>query len=404
MLKIAPLFCAALFCAALLIVSGSANASPNEQVRLVVERGDLETRMLLTGELDAEEAVALSVPDVEMWPVSIRWIVEDAESVVAGDVLVEFDNTQLLSNYEDQLAAEDEAEAQLDDEAARLAGELAAGRYSYEKMKAETDKARLEAAVPASIQAQRDYEQKQLALQRAELQLVQQEREMATLEKTRDADLGVKQLALEKARNDARRAGDSIERLTVRAPRDGLVIVGENWREDRAFKPGDSAFPGMTVARIPDLATLYVRARLFDVDDGRLQAGQTIRARLDAFPDKVYEGRVREVGEVATQHSRRSQRRYFKVLIDLGETDPERMLPGMSVQIVAEQNLTDALLVPRVSLDFSTPQPRAKLPDGSFQDVALGLCNTTHCALLEAPGEAGLTEGTRLGRAWEEEP
>ena len=55
-------------------------------------------------------------------------------------------------------------------------------------------------------------------------------------------------------------------------------------------------------ARLPDMDTLFVRARLFDVDDGRLKAGQHVRARLDAFPDKVYGGRVREVGVYSEIH------------------------------------------------------------------------------------------------------
>ncbi len=374
----------------------SSSPPPAPAWELVVERGDLHTRRLLTGELDAEEAVFLTVPDVDIWPVSIRWIVEDGESVEEGDVVVEFDNTQLLSNYEDLLTTAYEAEAELEDEEARLNGELATGRYSYEKMRAEAEKARLEAAVPSSIQAQRDYEQKQLALKRSELKLAQQEREMASLEGTRDADLGVKRLALEKAWSEAERAGDSIDRLTVHAPRDGLVIVGENWREDRPWKPGDSAYPGRTIARLPDLGTLYVRAQLFDVDDGRLRAGQRVRARLDAFPEKVYEGRVREVGEVAKQRSRRSQRRFFNVLVDLEETDPERMLPGMSVQVVVEEELTDVLRIPRSSLDFSGVEPRARLADGGFAAIVLGLCDATWCAV-----EEGVAEGTRLGQARE---
>lgn len=363
---------------------------------LAVERGDLHTRILLTGELDAEENLMLSAPDVDIFPVSIRWIVEDGDSVKEGDVVIDFDNTQLLSSYEDLLTAADEAEAQLEDEQARLAGELAAGRYSYEKMKAEAEKASIEAAVPASIQAARDYEQKQLALKRAELQLAQQEREMASLEATRDSDLGVKRLAVEKAWSEAHRARDSIDRLAVHAPRDGIVIVGENWREDRPWKPGDGAFPGMTVARIPDLRTLYVRAHLFDVDDGRLKAGQRVRARLDAFPDKVYEGRIREVGEVA-EGSRRSQRRFFTVLIDLDETDPERMLPGMSVQVVVEETATGVLRIPRRSLDFSEAEPRARLADGGFAEVVLGPCDVDYCVV-----EDGVAEGTRLAAAREE--
>ena len=125
-------------------------------------------------------------------------------------------------------------------------------------------------------------------------------------------------------------------------------------------------------------------------------SGEGSGTRFRVLPEKVYEGRVREVGEVAKPRSRRSQRRFFNVVVDLEETDPERMLPGMSVQIVVEEAFTGVLRLPRSSLDFSEPEPRARLADGSFVAVVLGPCDASYCSV-----ESGIAEGTRLGLATE---
>ena len=365
-----------------------------EPSELLVQRGTLRPRMILTGELDTREAVYLNVPNVDLWPVSIRWIIEDGESVDEGDIVVEFDNSQLLSTYEDLEIAAYDAETQLQDEAARLAGEMAKAGFEHERLKATAEKARIDASVPENLRSPREHQMAQLALQKATLQLEQQEAVLKSLQESSESSLGIKRIDFEKAVAAAKRAADSINQLTIRAERSGIVIVSENWREDRTFKPGDNAFPGMEIARLPDLSTLYVRARLFDVDDGRLEAGQVVQARLDAFPEKVYRGVIREVAEAADQRSGRSQRRYFNVVVELDETDPEQMLPGMSVQILVEEEMADVLLVPRSAVDWPETvggETRVRLANGQLATVTLSECDAFACIVAE-----GVVEGTRL--------
>ena len=61
------------------------------------------------------------------------------------------------------------------------------------------------------------------------------------------------------------------------------------------------------------------------------------------------EGSDREVDDIANETSQRSLRRVFRVRIRLEGLDLERMRPGMSVKVVAEDRLQDALLVPRAA-------------------------------------------------------
>jgi hypothetical protein len=49
---------------------------------------------LLTGELIAQRSVAITVPDVGIRPLEIRWMIENGATVAAGDLLFELDNTE----------------------------------------------------------------------------------------------------------------------------------------------------------------------------------------------------------------------------------------------------------------------------------------------------------------------
>jgi multidrug resistance efflux pump len=52
---------------------------------------------------------------------------------------------------------------------------------------------------------------------------------------------------------------------------------------------------GHTVARLPDLQQIRVKAWLSDVDDGRVEADMPAEVYLDAYPDRVLKGKVLEI-------------------------------------------------------------------------------------------------------------
>ncbi|HEX9735922.1 MAG TPA: efflux RND transporter periplasmic adaptor subunit [Thermoanaerobaculia bacterium] len=372
-----------------------ADPEPGAGGALTVTRGEVAPALLLSGELKAADAIALIAPNANIWPLQIRWIAQDGAVVAAGDVVAEFDNTQLLSNLEEMEVQELEAANRLLSEQARVASEVDDAAFEVERLRAELAKARLEAAVPPEILSRRKLEEYQLELRRAELRFAGAERKLRTTREAGDADVELQRIALAKASDAVDRARSSIDQLTLTAPRGGVLVVAENDDEGRPLRPGDQAWPGNEVAQLPDLETLEVEARLFDVDDERVRPGQGVRAWLDAFPDREIGGRVREVEEIADQADRFSLRRFFRVRVTLDAVDVERMRPGMSVKVLAaEPPLADVVRIPREAIDWSGEAPRAVLADGSRAPVELGRCDAFHCAAL-----GGLEPGTALAPA-----
>lgn len=362
-----------------------------------VVRGDLDRRILLTGELLAEDAIGLIAPNVEIWPLQIRWLAEEGLEVKAGDPVVEFDNSQLASQQQELYARVIEEGHNLASLEARLASDLAQAEFDLLQKQADLEKAKIKAKIPKELIVERDYNDHQLALHRAELELEKAQRKLAAQRESGQAELSIQRLSYQRAVENLQQAERRLEALALRAPRDGIVILGQHRRERRQILNGDSVFPGEVVARLPDLQTLMVEARLFDVDDGAIQPGMAVEGILDAFPERIFAGRIRAIDQIAQQAENRSLRRHFRVLIDLDEIDVERMRPGMSVKItVDDDRYRDVLLLPRQSLRWRTTEPsisgpQARLADGSWVDVELGACDAMHCIL-----ESGLSEGTAL--------
>src|SRR6185369_15864977 len=173
------------------------------------------------------------------------------------------------------------------------------------------------------------------------------------------ADLRNIQLQFEAAKRDFTNAQRSIDALTLAAPDDGLVLVSDAPFEPRRLQVGDRAWVGMSLARIPDLASIQVVAVLSDVDDGAVHAGDRATVIVDAWPARRYEGTVLSVAPVAQEIARQSLRRGFKTIIKLDHLDDTLLHPGYSVQVTIPRVLRrNALLVPRELIDMSGAKPK----------------------------------------------
>ena len=357
-----------------------------------VQRGHLTTRVLLSGELVAEDAELVVAPNVDLWPVQIRWLAEDGIEVSRGDRIVEFDSSQLAADLEQMHTQVLEAMNRLASLQAEAAGQEATSAFDIERRRAAVAKARLEAMVPEEIYSAVEFNKLQLDWRKAELELAEAEAKLEATREAKRAEIEIQRIALAKAVTDVSRAEARLDQMVLRASRDGILILADNTQEGRLFQVGDGAFPGYVIARLPDLASMYVSARLFDVDDGRIRPGMSVAATLDAFPDLKFSGRVREIDQIADQANSRSLRRFFRTLVDLDRIDAERMRPGMSVKVVIEDVYEDVLLAPRGSLDWTATGPRALLSDGSWARVSLGACDAMACLVTD-----GLDEATSLG-------
>jgi multidrug efflux pump subunit AcrA (membrane-fusion protein) len=371
--------------------SGGPSRDPSRG-ELVAHRGIFRQRLLLSGELEAERGEPLSVPRTNSFQLTIRWMAEDGALVKAGDRVVEFDNSQFASDLEEKRLAASDAGSELERTSAETRTNAADKQFAVEKAKTEVEKARIAAAVPKDLLALREYQDRQLALKRAETELAKAQEDLGAANRGSTSEVAVKKISLEKSRREIHNAEEAIDALTLRAPRAGMVLVGDHPWEGRKLQVGDSVWVGLTVATLPDLSSMRVAASLSDVDDGRIQPGMKVLCTLDAYPDRVFEGRVEDVSPVARESRRSPLLRYFPVRIKLDRSDSQRMRPGMSVRVeVLGPEVKNALLVPRAALDVSAGGARALLASGGTAPVKLGACGALECVV-----ESGLAEGTRL--------
>ncbi|MFP3939817.1 MAG: HlyD family secretion protein [Thermoanaerobaculia bacterium] len=366
---------------------------------LVVRRDDFERRVLLTGALEAEHAIHLTVPRTPSWQVELRWVAEDGSAVQAGERVVELDSSEFVTDLEEKEISLAERLSELERRRAELASQAREKEFEAARRRAELEKAEIGARVPEGIVPRQTLAERRLELDRARLALAKAEADLDSHRRSAEADLEVLDIEIRKARREIEAARRAITALTLTAPEDGIFLMGRHPWEDRKFQEGDTVWVGLSVGTLPDLSSLMVDARLPDVDDGSLAPGMPAEVTLDTHPGETYPGTVREVAPVA-QDEDDSLRRFFRAAVDLERTDPDRMIPGMSarVEVIVERR-PECLLVPRAAL--ATPPPtaaggpgRVALAGGGHAEVVLGPCNEVDCVV-----EEGLDAGTRLALA-----
>jgi HlyD family secretion protein len=388
------LACLALALAGLPGCTSGRAAKPAAEQDLVVRRGVLAERFLLSGELAAVHSDPLVAPRTPMWELRIRWMEQDGAPVKAGQKVLEFDNAAFAGSLEQKRIAESQAENSLAERAASREVQLADKTFAVDEKRIAREKAETKAAVPRELLTGREWQENQLALEKAQAAEAKAVEDLTAFQKASRAETEVDRIALTKARREIQETEDALDELVLRAPRDGILILGDNRRENRKFQVGDSTWPGSAVVELPDLSEMRVDARLWDVDDGRIVPGLPVRVTLDAFPAEVYPGRIETVAAVAQETSFRSMRRAFTVRVALDRSDPARMRPGMSAKVeVLPPARAAALLAPRGALDLTAKPPTARLADGTDVKVELGACSTADCEIT-----SGLRDGQALRR------
>jgi HlyD family secretion protein len=206
----------------------------------------------------------------------------------------------------------------------------------------------------------------------------------------------------------------NLSHTVITAPVDGIVI-------SRDVDVGQTVAASMSAPTLfviaQDLTEMQVQASVDESDIGRIQPGQEVTFRVDAYPDDVFTGTV---SQVRLQPQVVQNVVSYTTVIDV--PNPEgKLKPGMTANVSIEiARVDDVLAVPNAALRFRlaeavrTPGDQSRraapgrrsetvwtLRDGELQpvEVAAGLGNGTETAILYGDLEEGMRVVTGLAAA-----
>lgn len=189
---------------------------------------------------------------------------------------------------------------------------------------------------------------------------------------------------IEETKLDLTIAAKSLEDTTLKAPFSGLIT-------DISVKLGDYVTQGMEVAYLIDDSSYEINATVNEIDSLEIKKEQEVIIRLDAFPNREFAGKVKEIGYYTENVNGVVT---LPVVIQVNKVEPE-FRPGFSalLEIIVDK-VEGKLLVPITAVFNQNEQAMvAKIIEGKAKliPVKTGVSDGVYTVI-----EDGLIEGDQI--------
>jgi len=300
------------------------------------------------GEVKALRSIAITAPS-EAGELQVVAIVNDGALVKKGDVIVVFDKTKTEQELAQHRSSLKTAQAEIEQVRAEARLTTEADVTAVMKARYQVEATRLEAG-KQEIVSRIEGEKAKLNVSDAEQRLREAEEKQASNLTVSRAKVQSKLQAKKKTEYDLNRAERTLTVMTVKAPADGLLSLTQQWNPNgqATLKAGDRAWPGVSIAELPDMSTLRVTARVDETERGRLKSGQPVSVLMDAIPDRQFNGHIDQISTIASPDASViwPMVRNFTLTVVVDESDP-RIRPAMTSQItVVIDRIPKSIVVP----------------------------------------------------------
>jgi HlyD family secretion protein len=268
--------------------------------------------------------------------------------VKPGNLLVEFDRQNQLKAAIDKRSEFRDFEEQLRKKRAEQEQMRAKDEAELSVAANAVDNAALEMKKNAYL-GRIDIEKNELRLEEAQAKQKQLKATFDLKRKAEQAELRILEIQRDRAYRAMKSAEDNAERMVVKSPIPGVVVMRMVWRGNGQveIQEGEEARPGMPIMQVVDPAAMQVRVKVNQSDVHVLRAGQPARVSLDAYPDLRFTGRVEQVTPVGTTSMLTNRVRNFVAIVSIQGSHP-KLMPDLSAAVDVELERKDnVVVVPR---------------------------------------------------------
>lgn len=318
------------------------------EIEVPVKQGKFDVKVTSTGELEAENSENIYGPSglrkIRVYNVKITDLVPEGTIVDSGAYVATLDRTEATGKLKDVETNVEEAESnfikvQLDTtlELRKLRDDLINKKFELEDKKINLEQSQYEP--PATIR------QAEIALDKVQRSYDQSLKSYKL--KVKQAQVKMKEAELKLAKN-TRKRDDILEimnKFVVKAPKKGMVIYFKEWNGKKR-KVGSTISPWESmVATLPDLSTMVSKTYVNEIDIRKVKKDQSVKIKVDAFPEKEFDGKVISVANVGEQLPN-SDAKVFEVSIILNQSDTI-LRPSMTTSnIIMTSTFDNVIYIP----------------------------------------------------------
>jgi len=229
-----------------------------------------------------------------------RLWVEEGDSVIKDQVLIELEDKELQAKLRQAEAAYRVSLAQ-----------LAQSKSNLDNLKANLERIKELYRAGSATQQQLDDIETEYQVAKEQLNLATHltEQNKATIELIRT----------------------QIENFVIKSPLNGLVL-------SKNTEAGEVILPGVSLLTLGDLSRPWVKIYIKETDLGKVKLGQKAQVRIDTYPDKVFEGKVTYISNRAEFTPKNIQTKEERVKLVFGikvslDNPLQILKPGMPADV-----------------------------------------------------------------------
>jgi multidrug efflux pump subunit AcrA (membrane-fusion protein) len=324
------------------------------------KRGDFAVIVRCRGALMAAHKVTLLAPE-DVPDLQIVWLAPTGSQVKEGDPVIRFDGSKLQQDLREKTQALKQAQASLEQATAQGRIDADKGKLDLTQARADMEKARLEASKQAIVSVIQG-EESAIDYHLAASKVTVQESATALSREANVAKIASQRRLRDQAQAELELAKRRLSQIEVKTPIAGLVSylpnTSQGWMNAQNFKVGDHAYPGASIAEIPDLSSLQMESKVDEEDRGRIAVGNAVLVHVDAFPETALQARLVTISALTEQSFEEwPPARTFRAFAQIDHPDA-RMRPSMNAGAdLVERKIANAISIPSRSVFAVGGQP-----------------------------------------------
>jgi multidrug efflux pump subunit AcrA (membrane-fusion protein) len=307
--------------------------------------------------------------------------------VKKGDIVARIDGQSLKDHIDDTQTTVD---ASLSDIKKRYAEH----RVDYNNLEQDVRVAESNAekwaleAKAGEIRTVIDREILKLGEEEAAASYAQRQKDLDFKKDVHDAEVKILGYTTERHKRHVGRHAFDLERFTVEAPMDGMVVRQQIFRngEFGMAEVGDRLFPGLLFVKVMDTDNMQIEAQINQAESHEFKIGMKAKVGLDAFPGLELTGTVYSIGALAKAGTQGQYVRNIPLMVRVNGSH-QQLIPDLSgyADVVLEE-AENVIQVPLAAVFAEQGQDYVYVKTGaSFEKrpVRLGLRNFTHAEVLD---------------------
>jgi multidrug efflux pump subunit AcrA (membrane-fusion protein) len=313
-------------------------------------KGDFEIAISASGEIMAENSADIKAPEVSRGrdfhgsDLKIQDMVPEGTEVREGDYIATLDRTQFDNTLKDERERLSTYRNNLEMKKLDTAVTLTTLRNGIRNQRHVVEEAEI-TLLNSKFEPPTTIRQAEIDLDRQRRLLEQKERGYQL--KIAQAKIDIATQTMWYNRIDRRVASleEVLASFIIKAPSSGMVVYKRDHHGNK-IKTGSSinAFE-RTVATLPDLSSLLSKTFVSEIEISRVKPGLDVEIRVDAFPDKVYKGKVLTIANIG-ERLENSDTKVFEVMVKINGSDPT-LRPSMTTSNkVIIKTFSDVIYVP----------------------------------------------------------